>query len=263
MDSCLPSKVVGWQVGQVHPRFGPLRALAMILGFLAIEALAHVLSVLLVQLHRRADDERDSFIGRAKEDIELDLGPRSQRCRVVAAEARNLLAAAIAPGIDEVGSLATTLRREITEGQYVRTDHEVDEFLFIDFHAPALLLASRAPQSAAAANAAASPRPVSADVTRRRPAPREAPTLAAKSRHSRPPRSTAGRRLLYSRSMSKPPTSEHYDLHQEMLRLRQVVTDVAEALERRAASNEAGVDREALLELSTWVRRKLFTVTGD
>ena len=108
-------------------------ALAMVLGFFAIEAKRCVVSQVR-QGRRRGCDQRDSLIRRPKQDVVLAVEVTGDCIGIKFAESAKLRSGPIEPRVDEIRRFATTLGGEIAERQYADVHHEIDEFAFVTFH---------------------------------------------------------------------------------------------------------------------------------
>ena len=107
---------------------------AVVLGFLAVGAVANLLAIKFADAHGGDDGQRNSFVGGAEDDVEVKAEVIVDCLRVVQAEAMKLIAGDVCAGIHEEGGLAAALQGEITELQNVAFHHEFDEFLLVGFH---------------------------------------------------------------------------------------------------------------------------------
>ena len=103
-----------------------MATLAVILGLLAVECIGHVAVV----VHREGDGgrrgERDAFVGRPEDHVELDAGAGNGR-RVTPAQDGRRLAVAEQSGVEEVGAFAAGFQLEMAEAQRLARQGEVDE----------------------------------------------------------------------------------------------------------------------------------------
>ena len=85
------------------------------------------------QRHRRSGSNRYAFIGRAKQQVEIDAGVH-QGFGVEAPQQRKITPGIKQAGIEEVRAGAAGLQGELAEFQYLLVKRELDKLALIGFH---------------------------------------------------------------------------------------------------------------------------------
>ncbi len=106
-------------------------ALAVVLGLLAVEAVVHVLPVLLVEGDGAGYRQGDALVGGAEQGVHLVGQVLVQAGGVKLPQFGGLIAGLVVAGVDEVGGFAAALGGEIAEGEHPGAHHELDKFLFV------------------------------------------------------------------------------------------------------------------------------------
>src|SRR5664280_2261166 len=112
-------------------------ALAVVLGFLAVERPRHVAGEVLGELHRGGRGERNALVRRAQQHVEIEV-PRVDRRRVRPSESRQLHAGVELAGVEEVGRCTAGLERELPELQHLMGEGERDEVTLVVLHGASL-----------------------------------------------------------------------------------------------------------------------------
>src|SRR5690606_15191507 len=108
-------------------------AFAVILGFLAVETPGQIALVMFGQRDRRGRRQRNAFIGRAEDHIELDATVDNGR-RIETSQLGQGRAAVEQTGIEEIGAGAPGFQSELTKAQNPALDGEADELALIRLH---------------------------------------------------------------------------------------------------------------------------------
>ena len=106
---------------------------AMVLGFLAVKAPRQVTLVMLSQRDGCRRRQRNTFVGRPEDHIEIDAAVGNS-CGVEAAQLCQRRATVEQSGIEEVGAGAPGLQGELTEAQNPALDGEANELALVRLH---------------------------------------------------------------------------------------------------------------------------------
>src|SRR5262249_19674716 len=107
-------------------RADDVAALAVVLRFFAIEAPRHIAAVLVRERDSGRAHERDAFVGRAEQHIELEVRALDGSC-VELAELGESPSRIEEPRVEEVGTRAAGLELELAEAQHAEFEAEIDE----------------------------------------------------------------------------------------------------------------------------------------
>lgn len=107
-------------------------AFAVIFGFLAVEAVTHILAVERVQGNRGGGGQGDAFVGRAEQRIHF-ADALVDAARIRFAQPGCLRAGAVVAGVDEIGRLAPAFGHKIPKGEDARPHHKGDEIPLVLF----------------------------------------------------------------------------------------------------------------------------------
>ena len=107
----------------------------VVLGLLTVAAVLNLLAVQLVVGNGGHDSQRNTLVGRPKQDVKVVAKVIVDGLGVILAQLLELIARHVSAGVHKERGLAAALERKAAELKNVGLDHELDELLLVSLHA--------------------------------------------------------------------------------------------------------------------------------
>ena len=107
----------------------------MVLGLLAVAAVLDLLAVQLVVGNCGHDGQRNTLVGRPKQDVKVVAKVIVDGLGVILAQLLELIARHVSAGVHKERGLTAALERKAAELKNVGLNHKLDELLLVSLHA--------------------------------------------------------------------------------------------------------------------------------